>query len=74
MADVWDIKYLREQPFMAFGSMMNAYGRMNEGKGCTVKELEKIAEDIYNIALELTDRAYKNSISDDEEEVEIPMK
>jgi len=43
----WDEKYLREQPFMAFGSMMNAFGRLNEGKGMPLEAFIIASDTIF---------------------------
>jgi len=31
--DKWDAVYLKDKPFMPFGSMANSYGLINQGKG-----------------------------------------
>lgn len=75
MADTkgpWDVKYLRETPFIAFGSMMNAYGRINEGKGITQEELKKVADDLYSKAKALAEDAYGSAAQEDT--MDIPIK
>lgn len=54
----WDAKYLREQPFMAFGSMCNAYGLINEGKGMSIVEFLVGAEMIFEKANEFAQRNF----------------
>jgi len=73
--DQWAEKYLREQPFMPFGSMMNAYGVINEGKGITLEEFEEVAKKLGQVAAEIVGEIY-NQIekSAESEEVEFPEK
>lgn len=54
----WDEKYLREQHFMPFGSMMNAFGLVNHGKGLTTADFIEAASEIYSTAEELTEQTY----------------
>jgi len=68
----WDTKFLRETPFIAFGSMMNAYGRMNEGKEITPEEFEKIANKLFQIAKGYAIAAFGAASTDDE--VDLPVK
>jgi len=76
----WDEKFLREQPFMAFGSMMNAFGRVNEGKrdkdgnvvGMSLVEFEIAAKKIFEMAQQFAVDSFK-SVSH-EAGVDIPMK
>jgi len=69
----WDSKFLREEPFMAFGSMMNAFGRINEGKGLTMEAFEKATDKIFELAKKYTENAFENA-SGSEDNVEIPIK
>ena len=68
----WDEKFLREQPFMAFGSMMNAYGRVNEGKGTSIIEFEVAANKMFNLAQQYAIDAFKSVTS--EKGIDIPVK
>ena len=54
----WDIKFLRDQPFMPFGSMMNAFGLLNEGKGITPEEFLKVSESIFGLCVKLTEARF----------------
>ena len=69
----WDIKYQREQPFMAFGSLMNAYGRMNEGKEISVEDFEKISDKLFEIATRYTRESFENA-AEDENTLDLPIK
>jgi len=62
----WDEKFYREQPFMAFGSMMNAYGKVNEGQGKSREDFEEDAKKIFQTALKYTYAAYNFSKADNE--------
>lgn len=73
MANQWDEKYLREQPFMAFGSMMNAFGRVNEGKNMEADEFFDVVDKLFDKAKELTYDAF-NSTRDENDNVDIPIK
>jgi hypothetical protein len=65
----WDEKFLRETPFMPFGSMMNAFGLINEGKGITTDDFLMQVEMIKDKAREITEELYEVSqrVSDDVE-------
>lgn len=64
MANQWDKKYFREQPFMAFGSMMNAFSQMNQQKGKTIDEFKKEAEELFDLSIKLTIKAEDNASKD----------
>ena len=70
----WDLKYLREHPFFAFGSMFNAYANINSGKGISVDELQTVADKLFEKAMELTKRAYESTLAESDESVDIPVK
>jgi len=44
--DKWDAVYLKDKPFMPFGSMVNAYGLINQGTG---ESLDKFLSDMDTI-------------------------
>jgi hypothetical protein len=48
--DAWSEKFLREYPFMPLGSMMNAFGNINQGKGMSVEEFERVADKLFELA------------------------
>lgn len=54
----WDVKFLRETPFMAFGSMMNSYGLMWKGKEKPLDEFLKDSQQIFKMAIKLSGGAY----------------
>lgn len=60
----WDKKYYREQPFMAFGSMMNAYARMNQGQGVDMKKFLEDTDKMFGKALDYVNQANKFSEAD----------
>jgi len=69
----WDAKFLREEPFMAFGSMMNAFGRINAGKFLTLEAFEAATDKIFELAKKYTEDAFENA-SGSEDNVDIPIK
>jgi hypothetical protein len=64
----WDEKYIREQPFMAFGSAMNSFGRINQGKGMPIEAFEiamdKIFEKCQGYAFDAFDSTAKSGEPD----------
>ena len=52
--DQWVEKFVREQPFMAFGSMANSYGLANEGKGISIENFKKDMSELFKLAQEFT--------------------
>ena len=73
MTDQWDKKFLREQPFMPFGTMFNAYCQINQGKGCTPEEILMVADKLFEKAIELVKKSY-NATTNEEESIDIPIK
>ena len=71
--DMWSVKYLRENPFISFGTMLQSYSRMNEGKGISVADLMDVADKLFEKAMELTKKAYESTQMDDVE-VDLPEK
>ena len=59
VSDTWAEKFLREQPFMAFGSLCNFLGQAYQGKGISEKELEKLARKSFELAMEFAEKAYE---------------
>ena len=68
----WDEKYLREQPFMAFGSLMNAWARINTKK-TALKTFLKDSEDIFELAQKLTELAMEKSRGEEPKTESKPM-
>ena len=68
----WDIKFLREQPFMAFGSMMNSFGNVNQGKGMDVEAFKIAAKTIWNQAVEFAQESFDKVTN--EESMHLPIK
>ena len=50
MKDQWEIKYLREGWTFAFGSLMNAYAQVNQGKGISLENFQTDAEKLFEQA------------------------
>jgi len=70
--DKWDLKFVKESRYMPFGSAMNAYGNINQGKGISVKKFledmfviaeacQTLIEDSLKIANDYQDRAVEDS-------------
>lgn len=68
--DTWDIKFLREYPFMPFGSMINAWAVIHQGQNITPEEFEKVAKFLFKIAKELVDGRMEEIKSPEESEEE----
>jgi len=73
--DTWDIKYLREEVFMPFGSLCGVIGQLYQraGKTADEKEIDKWVRWAFNLACEFVEERY-NKIEKGEEEVELPLK
>ena len=61
----WDEKYLREQPFMAFGSFMNAFGRINQGKEISLEALIIAGDALFKKAEDYTIKTFNSIHSED---------
>jgi len=44
---------------MPFGSMMNAYGQVNKGKGISVEDFKRTAKELFEFSQELSEEAYE---------------
>ena len=65
----WDIKFLKEYPFMPFGSLMNAWATINQGKDMSLDEFLADAQKIFELATKLVEsRAQEVKINNDEPE------
>lgn len=54
----YERKYLRDQAFMPFGSMMNAFGLANHGKGMATKEFLEASYKIFHKAVEMIEERH----------------
>ena len=72
--DTWDIKYLREQVFMPFGSAMNAYGQTNYATGKSTKEFLEDIENIFQLCQGFVFDSFNKINTDKGNEIEIPLK
>jgi len=54
--DQWDEKYLRESPFMPFGSMMNAWSQAQK-ESVNLKEFKKVARQLFSLAQSFCQKA-----------------
>jgi len=66
----WERKYLREGWTFAFGSLMGAYGQINQGKGIELEKFKEDAEKLYDQAQVMV----KNAVLETEPEVVEPIK
>jgi hypothetical protein len=57
----WIKKYLREYIFMPFGSMMNAWAVLHQGKDISLEEFKKVAEEIFIVAKKMIDERAKET-------------
>jgi len=69
MKDQWEIKYLREGWTFAFGSLMNAYGQINQGKGIKLSEFQEESEKLYEQAQLMV----RNAVIEAEPEIVEPI-
>jgi len=53
--DDWDKKFIRENLFMPFGSLVNGYCNLHKGEGITDEEFRKKMNWLFNMA-----RGYSN--------------
>jgi len=65
----WERKYLREGWTFAFGSLMNAYGQINQGKGVKLEDFSKDAEKLFEQAQLMV----RNAVIEAEPEVVEPI-
>jgi len=74
----WDIKFAREYPFIPFGSLVKAYGEINQGKEINIKEFIENTEELFGLAQKLVMKSLgegkKLEKSEDEEGVDFPTK
>ena len=47
-SDIWTEKFIREKIFMPFGTMMNSYAIINQGKGISRIDFIQDAEEIFD--------------------------
>jgi len=55
----WDIKFRREATFMPYGSLMNAWALLNQGKDIPLEEFLKQSELIFDLAVKLVEKRAK---------------
>ena len=74
--DVWAEKFMRETPFMPFGSMCNLIGQALNGKGegIDTAQLEELASKAFELAMKFTAEAFESVEKIQEEEAEIKIK
>ena len=65
----WERKYLREGWTFAFGSLMNAYGQINQGKGVKLSEFQEESEKLFEQAQLMV----RNAVIEAEPEVVEPI-
>jgi len=71
--DQWAEKYLREQPFMAFGSLCNFIGQAYQGKELPDERIKELARMAFDLALEFTEIAYNKveKVEDSEPDIKV---
>ena len=57
----WTQKYLREYPFMPFGSMINAWSVLHQGQNISLEEFIKVVESIYEVSKKLVNNRMKET-------------
>mgnify|MGYP001351652216 CR=1 FL=1 len=57
----WDSKFLREHTFMAFGSLIKAYGDINYGKEVNLEQFKTDALELFKFSKELIRSALDES-------------
>lgn len=55
----WEVKYRRESPFFAYGSLMNAWATLNQGRDIPLAEFLRQSEEIFKLATKLVDERAK---------------
>ena len=65
----WERKYLREGWTFAFGSLMNAYGQINQGKGIKLSEFQEESEKLFEQAQLMV----RNAVIEAEPEIVEPI-
>ena len=65
----WERKYLREGWTFAFGSLMNSYSQINQGKGIKLEDFSKDAEKLFEQAQLMV----RNAVIEAEPEVVEPI-
>ena len=75
----WDSKFIREYPFMAFGSLVKAYGEINHGKGVGLAKFREESLKLFEFSQKLTGLSLEKAKKIEEEkdegsEVDIPVK
>jgi len=68
--DQWSEKFLREYPFMPFGSLCNLIGQAFQGKGIDEETLERLARKAFQLAQEFTEEVY-SKVKKEEKEPEL---
>ena len=67
----WEIKFLRENYTFPFGSLMQGYSSLF--KPTTLEEYKKDALDLYELAMEMTEKALvRSQRTPEEKQIDIP--
>ena len=72
----WDVKHKQDKPFMAFGSMMNAYGQLNHSKGMSIDNFLKVADAIFAKASKYAENTLMvvQQVKGQKKQLDIPIK
>lgn len=69
--DQWGEKFMREQPFMAFGSLMNAYAQMHQQKPVDINEFMGEAKALFTLAQQLTEKSFTDAEPEEPSDMEL---
>ena len=72
VTDQWTEKFLRETPFMPFGSLCNLIGQAYRGKGITELELEALANKAFELSQKFVIQSYEK-VTQEREVKDIPI-
>jgi hypothetical protein len=70
----FEARFMREGPFMPYGSNMNAFATINQGKGISIKEFKEIANEIFELSMDQVRKAIKMSKEMQSKELDFPKK
>lgn len=70
----WDVKYLREQVWMPFGSMCHFMGEALQGQQSALDEdtFERLARKAFELSMEFTKEAYSRTYLASEKDQDLP--
>ena len=72
--DTWEIKFLRENWTMPFGSMCNLLGQSYQGQEIDTARLEELTSKAFELSLRFTEEAYSRVQKENENKIDVPIK